>query len=329
MLEMKNTPMKKIFLNGKFILFLSIICISCDPSGETPENNEITGHPVLSREDVLEAWENIYLASEVDDPQWTGNTESCDAGTVPQTVHQKVLARINFYRLMCGLTGDIVFDQELNEKCQQAALMFQSNSNLSHDPPTNWKCWTSAGHEAAGSSNIGLGSINTPVHTTKAIDYYIDDSHTSSNTLGHRRWILFSKAKTFGHGSTNRANALWIADNTANPVPENLPNFISYPPPGFIPFPLCYKKWSFAVPEANFSNAIVVMLDQNGNEINANIEHRSVPGNPIVGDNSIIWNPDINLDGTTDNIFSITVKNVELFGKFYSYSYNVTVIPIE
>lgn len=321
--------MKKIFLNGKFIIILSILFTCCDPSGETPDINEVTGHPVLSREDVLQAWENFYLASEVDDPQWSGSTENCDPGTIPQTVHDKVLTRINFYRLMCGLPGDIVFDQDLNAKCQQAALMFQSNNNLSHDPPTNWNCWTSAGHEAAAASNIGLGTLNTPVHSTKAIDYYIDDSHTTSNTLGHRRWILYSKAKTFGHGSTSRANALWIADNTDNPAPEDLPSFISYPPPGFIPFPLCYKKWSFSVPEANFSNAIVVMQDQNGKEIDANVEFRSVPGDPIVGDNSITWNPDIVLNDTSDNIFSITVKNIELFGELYSYSYNVTVIPTE
>jgi len=321
--------MSRFFAVSKFIIILSMIFISCDPNQETPEKNEITGHPVLSREEVISAYETIYLGTTVDDPQWTGDIETCDPGTVPESVSNKVLARINFYRVMCGLPGDIVFVDEKNQKCQYAALMFHKNSNLSHDPPTNWECWTAMGHEAAQSSNIGLGSANTPVHTSNAIDYYIEDDATSNESLGHRRWILYSKAKYMGHGSTTRANAIWVAGNENNPVPDDLPQFIAYPPPGFIPYPLCYRKWSFSVPEANFEAASVVMTDQYGNETDLTVTYKTNIGDPIIGDNSIVWFPDISLSASEDNTFTVTIDNVELFGELFSYTYEVTVIPVE
>ncbi len=321
--------MKIALQKCKFIIFLLLILVSCDPNNETPEVNNITGHPVLSRDEVLLAWENIYLATEITDPQWDGSWQDCNAGTLPESVHNKVLARINFYRVICGLSGDVVFDDDLNEKCQQAALMFHANSSLSHDPPTNWHCWTIDGHEAAKNSNIGFGTEHSPIHTTNAVDKYIQDENSGNLTLGHRRWLLFSRAKTMGHGSTSQANAIWVGGNNGNPQPEDLPDFIAYPPPGYTPIPLIYKFWSLSVPNANFHDASVVMKDQNGNEVQCEITHTSGPGDPIIGDNSINWIPSICINNDDDNTFSVKVENVVLFNEITSYNYEVIIIPIE
>lgn len=321
--------MKKVITHCKFIIFLSVILVSCNPNEEEPTVNSITGHPVLSRETVLQAWETIYLGTVVDDTQWNGSWQDCDPGTLPQSVHDKVLARINFYRAMCGLPSDVVFDDNLNSKCQEAALMIHANGSLSHDPPTNWHCWTTAGHDGCASSNIGYGTADLPVHTSRAIDYYIQDEKSGTPSMGHRRWLLYSRAKTMGHGSTSQANATWVSGNTSNPVPDNIPDFIAYPPPGFIPFPLCYKFWTLSAPLGNFHSATVVMTDQNGNEIDCPITYTSGDGDPIIGDYTIAWQPDITLNENEDNIFNVKVENVLITGKIYSFEYEVTVIPIE
>ena len=314
----------------KCILFISILGItSCDPNSDDPIAKDVTGHPVLTKEEVLLAYEEIYLPTTVDDPQWTGSAENCDRGTIPQSVQDKVLARINYYRLMVGLPGDVTFDTELNDKCQAAALMFLRNQSLSHDPPTSWSCWSNDGFEAAGNSNIGLGDGNTPVHCTKAIDLYINDNESGNASVGHRRWILYSKAKVMGHGSTSRSDALWVTGNTANSIPEDLPDFISYPPPGYTPHPLCYRKWSFSVPEANFEHSSVVMTNQDGESITISVQHRSIPGEAIIGDNSIVWIPTILNNDDTEVCFQVTISNVELFNEVYNYSYIVTLIPID
>ena len=314
----------------KYILFILILGItSCDPNSKDPLAKDITGHPVLTKEEVLHAYEEIYLASAVEEPQWTGSAENCDPGSIPQSVQDKVRARINFYRLMVGLPGDVTFDTDINAKCQAAALMFLKNQNLSHDPPTSWSCWTSEGYEAAGNSNIGLGDENTPVHSTKAIDLYINDNESGNATVGHRRWILYSKAKVMGHGSTSQSDALWVTGNTGNPIPEDLPDFISYPPPGYTPHPLCYRKWSFSIPEANFDNSSVVMTNQDDENIPVSIQYRSVPGEAIVGDNSIVWIPSIPNNDNAEIFFNVTISNVELFNEIYNYTYKVTLIPVE
>ncbi|MDD3011203.1 MAG: CAP domain-containing protein [Bacteroidales bacterium] len=321
--------MKKRIIQCKSIVFLSILLSSCGPEGSDPAKHEITGHPIFTRTEVVAAYNNIYLATAVENPQWDGNLAACLPGSIPTTIHDKVLARINYFRKMCGLPGDVVFNTEYNEKCQAAALMFLANSGLSHDPPTTWSCWSSDGYEAAQCSNIGLGSANTPVHTTRAIDCYMDDSQNSNFTLGHRRWLLYSKAKTMGHGSTDRSNAIWVAGNTGNPLPDNLPDFIAYPSPGCFPCPLCFPIWSFSVPEANFANTNVVMSDENGNKIDLTVNYKSKPGDPLIGDNSIIWQPAIINDCNKETTYKITLTNVALNNEIYSYSYQVTLIPVE
>ena len=76
--------------------------------------------------------------------------------------------RINYFRAMAGLPGDVVFDTTWNAQCQEAALMMIAEGNLSHSPPTGWACYSADGATAAGKSNLALGN-----HGPGAIDAYI------------------------------------------------------------------------------------------------------------------------------------------------------------
>ena len=148
---------------------------------------------------------------------WTGSTASCTAGTLSDQAHSKVLQRINYYRRLAGLADDIVLDTVKNTKSQQAALIMSANSNLSHNPPPTWRCYTAEGAEAAGKSNLGLG-----FHSTNAIDGYMEDFGTNNTAVGHRRWILYSRAKVMGHGSTSNSQALWVIGDLRPPLPTCL-----------------------------------------------------------------------------------------------------------
>ncbi|PID94018.1 MAG: hypothetical protein CSA95_05100 [Bacteroidetes bacterium] len=306
-----------------------LIISCCDPIEKPATNIQITADPVSTREDALQAYEIFYLGTEVKDPHWNGSLEECNPGTLPQYIHDKVLGRINFYRAMCGLPADIIFNEELNRKCQYAALMIHANERLSHNPPTSWRCWNVDGHEACMNSNISYGSPNYLPHTSQSIDYYMQDHQSDNAAMGHRRWLLYSRAKVMGHGSTTQANAIWVGGNINNPVPENTPTFIAYPPPGYIPSPVYYDYWTLSSENGDFRNATITMTDEEGIEIEENITYTSGVGDPIIGDYTIAWHPDLELNEQEDNTFNVKVENIKIYNTTYSFEYQVTIIPIE
>ena len=125
---------------------------------------------------------------------------------------------------------NIILNNELNEKCQEAALMMHANSSLNHYPPIEWSCYSEDGYDAASHSNLAMGT-----HSSSSITAYIRDNGSGNYAVGHRRWILYSRASEFGTGSTSNYNALYVIASTVN-APENL-SFISYPSPSFFPSP--------------------------------------------------------------------------------------------
>ncbi len=310
--------MKKIATIPVIIsLLLSALFFSCEKNDEVKQDEKVVDNG--AKNTAIKNYVEEYLGSVVTDLGWTGNTADCNAGTISADAQQKTLQRINYYRKLAGLPADIVFDEEWNAKCQQAALMMYANNSLSHSPPTSWKCYTSEGKEAAGKSNLGLGSS-----ASRAIDSYVRDNGGSNQACGHRRWILYSKAAKMGHGSTSRSDALWTIGGTTGRT--NLPEFIAWPPASFVPAPLVYARWSCSVPKADFSKATVSMIGADGQPIALSVVSKTDNG---YGDNTIVWEPqgiDLSLD---DQQIKVEVKNVGLNGAVESYSYTVTIIQVD
>jgi len=259
----------------------------------------------------------LYKSSEVLESQlnWTGNTANCDAGEISEVAQQNVLTRINYYRKLVGLPQNISFDPALANKCQEAALMMHANNELSHTPPTTWSCYTADGAQAASKSNIASS------HSTKAIDAYINDNGSNNAAVGHRRWILYSKANIFGHGSTSKYDALWVLGTT---VPAFDIDYVAYPSAGFFPAPLVptSNRWSFAKVGADFTNTTIEMSDSSGTPI-------SLTQEPIAkgyGDNTIVWKPTgIFTNSETDIPYTVHVKNVVVSGISHDYTYVVKI----
>ncbi|GAB3900578.1 CAP domain-containing protein [Spirosoma agri] len=283
-----------------------------------------------SRTAVIADYYQNYIGSAVSDNQlnWTGNLSGCVPGMISQLAQDRTLQRINYYRRLVGLPDNMTFDPSRNTDTQAAALIMAANNNLSHAPPSTWLCYTPQGYNGAANSNLALGS-----HSSQAVKQFMDDNGNGNEIAGHRRWILYSRAASFGHGSarTNSngfgfSDALWVFNLFVTPV--SLPAYVAFPPAGFVPRTLIPPRWSFSIPGATFSSASVTVQDQTGTPL-ALTTH---PVSNGAGDNTLVWNldnaaTDLAWNGSADKSFRVTVSGVVLNGVTQPpYSYTVVAI---
>lgn len=195
---------------------------------------------------------------------WNGNISKCDAGSVSPLVQQKVLDRINYFRRAAGVP-EVYFDPELNQYCQEAALMLTVNKKLDHQPPTNWRCYTNDGAYAANKGILTAGS-NTSIAVTSSM---ADLSNT-----GSRASLLYPYNIRFGHGSTE-LNAVIFADidSTKADTSYYTSNPICWPPKGYIPQMMVFSNWTFAIHQNLDGAKVEVKL--NGKNIPVKVEKPS------------------------------------------------------
>lgn len=275
------------------------------------------------RSTMVNNYNNVYLSSAVSDTElgWTGDVSSCTAGTISTLAQSRTLARINYFRQLVGLPGNITFDAALNTKCQESSLMMSANNQANHFPPTSWTCYTADGALAASKSNLYLG---TGYHSTLAVTGWVNDPGSSNSFCGHRRWILYSMADVFGHGSTLNSASLWVI-NTLAPA-ANI-NFIAYPSAGFFPVTLLpgSNRWSFGINGADFANATVQMTDNSGASVSTTLE--TITNG--YGDNTIVWLPTgIITTNPIDQAYTVNVNNVMVSGASQNFTYVVKICQV-
>lgn len=279
-----------------------------------------------NRSQVATFYQTEYLASEGVPHDWTGNVGSCNPGSTAAAFKEAILRRINFFRAMAGVPAVEGFSADYNSKAQAAALMMSAQNALSHSPDTSWACYTAAGAEGAGSSNLYLG-----VYGPSAISGYIYDPGGGNYPVGHRRWILYPQTKFMGTGDippasgSAAANALWVFDsaNMWGPRPDTREAFVAWPPPGYVPYQVVYPRWSFAYAGADFSGATVTM-SKNGSPLGVTVS-------PVVngfGENTLVWEPGDTFGSApgSDITYQITLNNVVINGTPQSFGYQVIVI---
>lgn len=114
----------------------------------------------------------------------------CIAGALRPQTKYRFLEALNAMRALHGL-APVRYNEAADRAAGEAALIMATNNALSHDPPPTWTCWTAAGANAAGSSNL-LGGVSSPYLT------YEDDNailaewliEGDGDEIGHRRWML-------------------------------------------------------------------------------------------------------------------------------------------
>lgn len=274
------------------------------------------------RQQMVEDYFRYFEGTRVrnSDLAWSGDASTCQAGDISVTARQMTLERINYFRRLAKLKTAIGFDPSLTSMCQQAALMMHRNNQLSHEPEDNWFCFSNGGKTAAGKSNLALGA-----HSSEAIALYMEDPGVNNHAVGHRRWILYSRAKDFGMGSTDRAHVLYVINNKIS-TPED-PPYVAYPSSGYFPAPLLPDRWSLSVPGAQFDEAVVRMSDERGQEITTEIQ----PIRNGFGDNTLVWELSglaINKHQDYDQTYYIRVSGIRTSQEILDLEYSVTVAPV-
>jgi uncharacterized protein YkwD len=294
------------------------------PVLKAPEAKAVTVNP-LDRAAVVRLYQITYRASEGVAAGWTGNRSSCDPGTTSQAYADATLLRVNYFRALAGLPGDVVLSNAWSLKAQDAAMMMSAQGQLSHTPGTNWSCYTASGAEAAGKSNLALGA-----DAARAIDLYMDDPGSGGNAaVGHRRWILYPPTKLMGTGNIPSsggwaANDLWVIGGAGSRPAQ--PEWVAWPPYGYVPYqnlPRSSGRWSFSYRNATFTSAQVSMQHA-GTNVPVTLEAQAQG----YGDNTIVWVPQ-GVPTTApagDQTYTVTVSNVLVSSQARAFTYDVTII---
>lgn len=297
-----------------------VVIAGCDKNPPKPQpvppvdTTDTTIIPAkYTRDSAIKDYNSMYVATELSSGGWTGNTATCDPGTVPQSVHDAVIKRINYFRKIVGLNYDCTLDASLITAQQKTALMMTAAGDLSHDPGTSWPCYTADGADGAKKSNLRLGSA-----ATDAVTAFMNDEEEYNQDVGHRRWLLYAKQSAFSHGSTDNVGIVHVLVKAEN---TKIPDFIAYPPANFIPRPIVFNRWSFSIPGADFAGATVTM-EHKGVNIPVNIVSKTTK----VADNTIVWEPQTTIPDSPDDLtYKVTVSGIGA-AKQTSYTYDVVVI---
>lgn len=287
---------------------------------------------VASREAVRLFYKTVFASSTGVASGWAGDVAGCNAGDTSAQFKAAALRRINWHRAMAGVPAAVQLDASFSQKAQQAALLMAANNQLNHFPPASWTCYNAIGAEAAGKSNLGLGSQGAefPGGAAAISNGYMRDPGSNNAAAGHRRWILYPQTQFMGVGDVQgsvKANAVWVQDaNVFAARPAVRDDFVAWPPRGYVPYATVYPRWSLSYPQANFSAATVTMTE-NGTPIATRLE-AVVNG---FGENTLVWLPGSYTDGmnwvrpAADTVYTVQVSNVLVGGQARSFSYTTTV----
>ena len=305
---------------------------------ETGKNGLKSNQSALTRGQVANLYNTLFVTGNGAAMGWVGaGSPTCDPGTTNDSFKTATLNRINFIRQISGLPAITFFNATdvVGQGAQSSALMQGVNPGLMHSPPATWTCYSAAGANAAGKSNLAKG-LSGPT----AINAYMDEA----GSAGHRRWILFPPlAKSYsgdvsGTGVT-QASDMWVIQNgndgTWGPRPAT-PDGVAWPPGGFVPYQVLPKNsnaWSFSYPNANMSAANATVT-KNGNPVAIlGYEARDGAG---YGDPAILFRPNNVASagefvsyanpGSVDQSYVVTVSGMTGTGVPASITYTVTVI---
>jgi uncharacterized protein YkwD len=195
---------------------------TADEGTETGDEDEVAA--------VCERW--LSDRADMSEGQWSGSVDACDPGDISADGRANALRIMNLYRWLADLPP-VETSAERNARAQACAFLMHANGQLSHNPPTNWACYSADGSQGAGNSNI------SPTPGVAAVDLYMADPG-NPDTLGHRRWILSSSIGPTGLGSTSQYSCMWTLGGSGDADAA----WTAYPPPGVVPYEAMTASWT-------------------------------------------------------------------------------------
>jgi hypothetical protein len=303
-----NIILEKMKIRLRILVWVMLGCWM-QAYGQTTEPTRFV-HANRDRAAVERLYRTVFVPNDAVREDWT-TTGNCDPGTLSKATLAARLKEINYFRTMAGVRP-VTFDPEFNRKAQAAAFMMRQNGTLNHFPPQTWKCFSWDGALGAANSNLGLG-CNLMGH--------ILDQGESNRECGHRMWMLWSGAKTFGYGATDQTNAVYVIAKAA--VYPSLPEYVAWPPAGFVPWEIMDGRWSFSVPGDNVDyEKATVQLSLKGQPIPLNYTKVGSTGDGGVAFEMANFSA---LEGQMiDQTIKVKVQHVVVDGKTRDYEYEVT-----
>lgn len=301
--------------------------------GSTSLSAQQRQYPPITLEEVTQLYDSLYLASELDSMPWNGDTTTCSCGNLPDSIHEKVQKRLDFFRLTNRLPT-VAIATDRNKMTQEAALIGLANKRLTHYPSTKSKCFTKIGQSGCKTSCLGKHYQKYPLGINFITGFIMDyGSHNAA--VGHRKWLLHSRLDSVSYGATPYTEALWVR-HTRFSLNE-IPTFVAYPWSGCVPQELIYPKWSFSIPynrTVDMSRAKVTMWDASNQPITTKIIHRDNDR-----DATIVWIP-TTIFPKANKIYNkepiskylhqkIRIKIEEIYIKDKAYSYEYFVQPVD
>lgn len=270
---------------------------------------------------------------------------NCRTGTLNASVAANVLARLNEIRAFHRLPA-VTLSSSDTEAAMQASLMMAANGQLSHTPPTTWRCYTALGAAGAQSSNLYGTSLsaNLNYNSDEALlaGWLTEIDNISVDNVGHRRWLLnpflvtisYGRvAGTLSDGRRSDAAALKVFNNAGqNVVPSGLPPFVAYP---YGDYPAKYfdtrALLSFTVVTdgggafganrtVDFSRATITVTGPSGNLTVSSVSYDN-DGYGVA--NNIQWK----VAGlTVGTAYTVAINGVVVRGASTNYSYQVRLL---
>ena len=284
---------------------------------------------------------------EREEPDWgyTGDVDQCVAGTTSQDFRDSVLRRVNWYRRMAGLAA-VTEDPALSATAQQKALIMLAQGALSHTPPPDWACYTEIDFPG---ENIGLGSAGV-----RGVDGYMRDSGDNNRAVGHRQQILSPLVVRIGTGNVRDGDRRFGAANTMHldydfnlaPAAREVRGFVAWPPPGYVPAPTAWGRWSFSrqrvetevnrVGNTTYTRWFLSGPDFSSASVAVSDDHGPVPTEIIHRDGALVWavNGDTRSapwpEPAHDHCYTVTISGVRVSGTVQApYEYAVCVLGPE
>lgn len=319
---------KEFLVIGLTLIISAVFVISACSKEDVVDDKPIELTP---REKAIKDWEENYIGSYVPDPGWTGKVSGCDPGTISQDSRNKTLQRLNYFRRLVGLSDNVTENPDQHAGCQRASLIFKAQNQLDHHPGPGWACYAQDGAAAAATANIGWGTATSGTnasHTANSISHFIEDAGANNKAVGHRAWFFMPGLNKLGIGSTNSTNCMQWKDNYTQSGPS--PEFIAYPPEGFMPSKIVYPRWSFTLPTGgNYTNATVTMKDQAGANVQLSVINKPTNQTGYYPLRHLVWEPNVSVEYLMEDVkYTVTIDNITQAPKS-SYTYEVTIIPVQ
>ncbi|MBM75419.1 MAG: hypothetical protein CMK59_08450 [Proteobacteria bacterium] len=233
-----------------------------DTDTGTSDPSEDTSSPAFEHDPLIcERW--LADRAELTEGVWSGDSQTCQAGTLSDEGIEHALKLVNLYRWICDLP-EVQTAEARNEQAQECSLIMHAQGTLSHHPDESFACYSEMGATAASESCL------SPTGGVEAVDLYMSDPGNET-TLGHRRWILSNWIGPIGLGSTDSYSCMHVGGGEG--TAENL--WTAWPPPGTVPIELVNLSWqsaditgwSFQSDTIDLSSAVATITGEDGENL--------------------------------------------------------------